>query len=285
MSKKSSLGLGLSELLSGVKNTSVNLREKDNSSLKYLAIDLLKPGKYQPRREMNKENLAELASSIKSQGIIQPILVRPTGKGNYEIIAGERRWRAAQLANLHEVPVVMKELPDRQAIALSLIENIQREDLNAIDAAISLQRLIDEFDVTHEEAASTIGKSRTAVTNLLRLLSLPAEIKNMVEQSLLEMGHARALLALESSKQLFAAKIIINKKLSVRASENLVNRLKQPPTKIHKVVDPNTKQLQKELTEKLSAKVSIQHTKHGKGKVIINYNSLDELDGILRHIK
>lgn len=285
MSKKSSLGLGLSELLSGAKNTSVNLREKNNSSLKYLAIDLLKPGKYQPRREMNKENLAELASSIKSQGIIQPIIVRPTGKGNYEIIAGERRWRAAQLANLHEVPVVMKELQDRQAIALSLIENIQREDLNAIDAAISLQRLIDEFAITHEEAASTIGKSRTAVTNLLRLLSLPAEIKNMVEQSLLEMGHARALLSLESSKQLFAAKIIINKKLSVRASENLVNRLKQPQTKVHKAVDPNTKQLQKELAEKLSAKVSIQHTKQGKGKVIINYNSLDELDGILKHIK
>lgn len=194
MSKKSGLGIGLSAILSDTKTISIS-SHSNKTSLKTLAIDLLKPGKYQPRRDMNKESLTELADSIRAQGIIQPLIVRPITGNNYEIIAGERRWRAAQLANLHEVPVVMKEIPDNQVIALSLIENIQREDLNALDTALSLQRLISEFDVTHENAALAIGKSRTAVTNLLRLLGLPDEIKNMMQESLLEMGHARALLA------------------------------------------------------------------------------------------
>ncbi|MBU0743988.1 MAG: ParB/RepB/Spo0J family partition protein [Gammaproteobacteria bacterium] len=284
MSKKSGLGIGLSAILSDTKTISIS-SHSNKTSLKTLAIDLLKPGKYQPRRDMNKESLTELADSIRAQGIIQPLIVRPITGNNYEIIAGERRWRAAQLANLHDVPVVMKEIPDNQVIALSLIENIQREDLNALDTALSLQRLISEFDVTHENAALAIGKSRTAVTNLLRLLGLPDEIKNMMQESLLEMGHARALLALDLEKQLIAAKIIITKSLSVRASEMLVKQLQKARKTSQKTFDPNTKQLQKNLSDKLATSVSILHTKKGKGKIIIKYNTLDELDGILQHIK
>ncbi len=284
MVKKSSLGTGLSELLSDIKTINTNT-ENSKTALKHLAIDLLKPGRYQPRRAMNKESLAELADSIRAQGIIQPLIVRPLTGGNYEIIAGERRWRAAQLVNLHEVPVVIREIHDKQVIALSLIENIQREDLNAIDTALSLQRLIAEFDMTHENAAVAIGKSRTVVTNLLRLLTLSEEIKNMIQQGLLEMGHARALLTLDLVKQMTAAKIIVTKNLSVRASEALVKQLQKPPTVTQSLVDPNTKQLQKRLSDTLAAAVNIQHTKKGKGKIVIKYNSLDELDGILRHIK
>lgn len=282
--KKKGLGIGLDELLSDIKTINTNV-ENNKTALKNLAIDLLKPGRYQPRRNMNKEALAELAESIRAQGIIQPLIVRPLTSGNYEIIAGERRWRAAQLANLHEVPVVIREIPDKQVIALSLIENIQREDLNAIDAALSLQRLISEFNITHENAALAIGKSRTVVTNLLRLLSLSEEIKNMVQQGLLEMGHARALLALDIAKQLAAAKIIIAKKLSVRGAESLVKQLQTPRLVTKGIIDTNTKQLQKELADKLAAAVNIFHTKKGKGKIIIKYNSLDELEGILRHIR
>jgi len=283
MSKKSSLGVGLSELLSDIKTINT-ITENNKTALKNLAIDLLKPGRYQPRRNMNKEALDELADSIRAQGIIQPLIVRPLTEGNYEIIAGERRWRAAQLANLHEVPVVIREIQDEQVIALSLIENIQREDLNAIDAAMSLQRLISEFSMTHENAALAIGKTRTVVTNLLRLLSLSEEIKNMVQQGLLEMGHARALLALDLAKQLLAAKIIVAKKLSVRASEALVKQLQLPRIIAKSAIDPNTKQLQKQLADKLAAAVNIYHTKKGMGKIVIKYNNLDELDGILKHI-
>lgn len=284
MIKKSSLGIGLSELLSDVKaiNTSVDISK---TALKHLAIDLLKPGKYQPRRNMNKEELTELADSIRTQGIIQPLIVRPLADGNYEIIAGERRWRAAQLAGLHEVPVVTKEIHDKQAIALSLIENIQREDLNAIDVALGLERLINEFSMTHEHAAMAIGKSRTVVTNLLRLLSLTEEIKNMVQQGLLEMGHARALLALDLNKQLLAARIIVAKNLSVRASEALVKKLQIPITVTKKAIDSNTKELQKQLATKLAATVNIYHTKKGRGKIVIKYNNLDELEGILSHVR
>jgi len=285
MAKKSSLGVGLKELLSDVKTPASSSNVKSSSALRTLAVDLLKPGKYQPRQDMAKEALAELADSIRSQGVIQPIVVRPDGCGNYEIIAGERRWRAAQLANLHEVPVVIKEISDKNVIAISLIENIQREDLNAIDTALGIQRLVDEFNMTHEIAAKAIGKSRTAVTNLLRLLSLSKEIKNMVQQNLLEMGHARALLALEVAKQLVAARIIVAKKLSVRASEELIKQLQNPRATKQTFVDTNTKQLQKELSSKLAAAVTINHTKKGKGKIIIKYNNLDELDGILKHIK
>jgi ParB family transcriptional regulator, chromosome partitioning protein len=284
MVKKSSLGIGLTELLSDIKTINTTV-ETGKALLKHLAVDLLKPGRYQPRRSMDKEALAELADSIRTQGIIQPIIVRPITGGNYEIIAGERRWRAAQLANLHEVPVVIKEIHDNQVIALSLIENIQREELNAIDTALSLQRLISEFSMTHENAAIAIGKSRTVVTNLLRLLGLCEEIKTMVQQGLLEMGHARALLTLDLVKQLAAAKIIVAKKLSVRASEALVKQLLKSPTITKSAIDPNTKQLQKQLSDKLAATVSICHTKKGKGKIVIKYNSLEELEGILGHIR
>jgi ParB family transcriptional regulator, chromosome partitioning protein len=288
MSKKSILGTGLSVLLSDIKPVapvSHAQTESNKTSLKTLAIDLLKPGRYQPRREMNKENLSELAESIRSQGIIQPLIVRPAFGSNYEILAGERRWRAAKLANLTEVPVVIREVQDKNVIALSLIENIQREDLNAIDTALSLQRLIAEFAMTHENAAAAIGKSRTVVTNLLRLLTLSQEIKDYIQQGLLEMGHARALLTLDLAKQLPAAKIIVAKNLSVRASEALVKQLQTPKTANKKIIDPNTKELQKQLTDKIGAKVDILHNKKGKGKITIKYNSLDELEGILRHIK
>lgn len=286
MAKKGGLGLGLSELLSDIKSVDSSDDQKNGkSALRSLAIDRLKPGKYQPRRDMDQEALAELADSIRIQGVIQPIMVRPTLDGSYEIIAGERRWRAAQLANLHEVPVVIREIPDKQVIALSLIENIQREDLNAIEIALSLQRLIDEFSMTHENAALAIGRSRTAVSNLLRLLELPVEIKNMLQQRLLDMGHARALLVLSSAKQIAAAKIVIAKKLSVRATETLVNQLQQPKSTAKSFIDPNTTQVQKWLADRLATSVKIHHTKKGQGKVVIKYNSLDELDGILKHIR
>jgi len=275
INKKRGLGLGLTELLS----ENVKLRQDR------LPIDKLKPGKYQPRRIMNQDALDELADSIRTQGIIQPIIVRKITNGNYEIIAGERRWRAAQLASLHEVPVVIRDISDEQTIALSLIENIQREDLNAIDTAISLQRLITEFSMTHESVASVVGKSRVTVTNLLRLLDLPEEIKNMVQQGKLEMGHARALLTLNTVKQIATAKIVIAKGLSARATENLVRQLQNPKIATKKLFDPNTMQLQKQISDKLSAPVKIQYAKKGgKGKIIIQYSSLDELEGILEHI-
>ena len=283
MTKKSSLGTGLKELLSDVKVQSDD--QGSRSALRTLAIDLLKPSRYQPRQEIGKDTLVELADSIRSQGVIQPVIVRPTGKGHYEIVAGERRWRAAQQAGLHEVPVVVKEIPDKSVMAISLIENIQREDLNVIDMALGIQRLIDEFRMTHDTAAKAIGKSRTSVTNLLRLLGLSKEIKEMVRQNLLEMGHARALLSLDKAKQLAAAKTIIAKRLSVRASENLIRKMQKPKVISNTFIDPNAASLQRELSSKLAAPVSIRHSKKGKGKIIIKYNSLDELEGILRHIR
>ncbi len=284
MNKKRGLGLGLTELLSDIKTGSIGV-QPSKSALKHLPVDMLKPGKYQPRRCMNQEALAELAESIRTQGIIQPVIVRLIAAGSYEIIAGERRWRAAQLASLHEIPVVIREISDEQAIALSLIENIQREELNAIDTAMSLQRLLDEFDMTHEEAALAVGKSRAAVTNLLRLLELSEEIKEMLQLGKLEMGHARALLTLTPAQQLTVAKIIINKGLSVRAAENLARQLQKPRDTAKKSFDPNISQLQKQLSTKLAAPVTIQHAKNGKGKILVKYNSLDELEGILAHIR
>lgn len=291
MAKKRGLGLGLSELLSDIQTISTTTtttkatESSINAGLRHLSIDLLKPGKYQPRRGMDKKSLEELAESIRTQGIIQPIVVRPIKGGGYEIIAGERRWRAAQLAKMQEVPVVTKEMADEQALAVSLIENIQREELNAIDTALSLQRLINEFSMTHENAALAIGKSRSAVTNLLRLLELADEIKEMVQEGALEMGHARALLTLEVTKRTYAAKIISSKKMSVRDAEKLVRQLQNPPAVKSRFIDPNTSNLQRDLADKLAAKVDIQHSKKGSGKIVIKYNNLDELDGILKHIK
>jgi ParB family chromosome partitioning protein len=279
MNKKRGLGLGLTALLSDIKTVNVD------GQLRHLPVDVLQPGKYQPRRGINKEALAELADSIRKQGIIQPVIVRTLTAGKYEIIAGERRWRAAQLAKLHEIPVIVRDISDEQAIALSLIENIQREDLSAIDTAMSLQRLINEFSITHENAAAIVGKSRTTVTNLLRLLELPEEIKNMIQLGELEMGHARALLTLDLTKQLTAAKIIVMRGLSTRGAESLVRQLQKPRVTTKRSVDPNTIHLQKQIADKLAAPVSIQHAKNGRGKIIIQYNSLDELEGILQHIR
>lgn len=283
--KKKGLGrnlndLGLNELLSDIASTNV-----PKSSLRTLAIDLLRPGKYQPRREMNKEALIELADSIRKQGIIQPIVVRTTFDGGYEIIAGERRWRAAQLATLHEVPVTIRDISDEQAMAMSLIENIQREDLNVIDTAVGLQRLIDEFNMTHEAVAASIGKSRATVTNLLRLLELTDEVKAMLQHAELEMGHARALLALASELQIQAARTVVERKMSVRETEKLVSRLQKPHNASAKEMDSNIKHLERELKDKIGAKVIISHHKNGKGKLTIDYNSLEELEGILGHIR
>lgn len=300
LTKKRGLGrglsdLGLGELLSDIKKIDTvsiqqneEIKAENGSILRKLPIDILQPGKYQPRQEFDQAALDELANSIRSQGIIQPIVVRSVGINNYEIIAGERRWRAAQMAGLQEVPTVIRDISDEQAIAMSLIENIQRENLNSIDAAMGLQRLIDEFGMTHQDAAAAVGKSRVTVTNLLRLLGLNEEVKRMVQKSDLEMGHARALLSLDLGKQLQAAKTIVAKSLSVRSAETLVQNLLQDVhnanAKIQKHLDPNVTKLQLQLRDKLGAEVFIKHAQNGKGKLIIQYNSLDELDGILGHI-
>lgn len=293
--KKRGLGRGLDALLGG--STAARAEEGANDSgplvqeniLKDLPIDLLQPGKYQPRNELNKESLEELAASIRAQGVIQPIVVRELSNnaGHYEIIAGERRWRAAQMANLHQVPAVIRDVPDGAAIAIALIENIQREDLNPVEEASALQRLIDEFDMTHQLAADAVGRSRAAVSNLLRLLSLNEEVRKLLEKGDLEMGHARAMLSLDEKTQIRVAREIASKGMSVREAEQLVRNLRnKPATKAsaEKKIDPNTQRLQDDLAEKLGAKVLFQHQANGKGKVILHYNNLDELDGILAHI-
>jgi ParB family transcriptional regulator, chromosome partitioning protein len=271
--------LGLNELLS-------NIKPETSTQLRKLPIDLMQPGKYQPRKDMDQEALQELANSIKAQGIIQPIVVRPISQNRYEIIAGERRWRAAQLANLHEVPAVVRDIPDEAAIAMSLIENIQREDLNAIEEAAALQRLIDEFGMTHQQIAETVGKSRTTITNLLRLLNLEKNVKTMLELGDIEMGHARALLALTNDMQFATAKNIVAKGLSVRETERLINSIqhkKQPAAT--KNIDPDINKLQTILADKIKAKIIIQHSQKGSGKLIVHYNSLDELEGIIEHFE
>jgi ParB family transcriptional regulator, chromosome partitioning protein len=256
--------------------------------LRQLPIEILQRGRYQPRREMAAEALQELADSIRSHGVLQPIIVRNIEKDNYEIIAGERRWRAAQLAGLTEIPVIIKNISDQATLAIALIENIQRENLNAVEEAIALQRLLDEFGMTHQQVAEAVGKSRTTVTNLLRLLNLVPEVKTLLEQKKIEMGHARALLALDSIKQIDAAQTIIRQNLSVRETERLVQSYQHPKTKIKagfKIADPDISGLQKDISDKLGAKVLLQHNKHGKGKMVIHYNNLDQLDGILSRIQ
>ena len=266
--------------------------------LAHLPLDLLQRGKYQPRIDMRQESLQELADSIKAQGIVQPIVVRPVDGAapgesqRYEIIAGERRWRAAQIAGLPTVPAVIRRVPDEAAIAMALIENIQREDLNPLEEARALDRLISEFGITHQQAADAVGRSRAAVSNLLRLLELPPEISAFVERRELEMGHARALLGLtQRRQQVEVGQLVAKKSLSVRETEALVRCMlnKSGGTTIGrdtaKGLDPNVQRLQDELTEKLGAPVQIQHTGSGKGKVVVSYHSLDELDGILAHIR
>jgi ParB family chromosome partitioning protein len=261
-----------------------------------LPLDLLQRGKYQPRVDMRQETLDDLASSIKAQGVVQPIVVRPIGtpapgeSQRYEIIAGERRWRAAQLAGLADIPAIVRRIPDEAAIAVALIENIQRENLNSLEEAHALERLINEFQLTHQQCADAIGRSRAAVTNLLRLLEAAPEVCELVANHSLEMGHARALLGLTNKrKQAEVGAQVANKGLSVRETEALVRRLQQPEAAKNSAPagssDPNVQRLEQELAEKLGAKVLIQHASSGKGKVVVNYNSLDELDGILAHIK
>jgi len=261
-----------------------------------LPLDLLQRGKYQPRTDMRQETLQELADSIKAQGVIQPIVVRPVGtpaageSQRYEIIAGERRWRAAQLAGLGEIPAVIRAIPDEAAIAVALIENIQRENLNPLEEARALERLITEFQLTHQEAAEAVGRSRAGVSNLLRLLELAPEVCERVERREIEMGHARALLALPSRKQQAeVATLVATKGLSVRDTEALVRRMSQggatSAVSNDGARDPNVQRLEQELADKLGAKVAIQHSTGGKGKLVVSYNSLDELDGILAHIQ
>jgi ParB family chromosome partitioning protein len=285
--KKRGLGKGLDALLGEGSNIS-SAASAENGSLKVLAIDLIKRGPFQPRRDFDQDSLDSLADSIKTQGLVQPILVRPVeGKNSYEIVAGERRWRAAQIAGLHDIPVIIKDVSDNEAMCLALIENIQRQDLNPLEEAGALERLINEFEMTHDAVAEAVGRSRPAVSNLLRLLELDDRVKNMVETGRLDMGHARALLSLSSPKQLEAASRIVKQGLSVRATENLVrqfldNNQQNRPKKDSK--DPNIARLESDLSQRLAAKVSITHQSTGRGKLQIGYNSLDELEGILKKL-
>jgi ParB family transcriptional regulator, chromosome partitioning protein len=281
MVKVKGLGRGLDALLGGDDQP-----PSPESALRELPIDALQPGKYQPRSHMEPAALTELAESIKAQGVMQPILARPLESGRFEIIAGERRWRAARMAGLTTVPALIREIPDQQALAAALIENIQREDLNPIEEAFALARLKDEFELTHQQVADAVGKSRAMVTNLLRLISLEEEAKKLLEHGDLEMGHARALLALSSDKQIAAARTVVAKGLSVRQTEALVRDYeKEKPAKEIVREDPNVRQLLSDLSDRLGAPVQLKQEKGGKGKLVISYNSLDELDGILAHIK
>ena len=288
-SKRRGLGRGLDVLLGGSQHEA-DSPGSEGERLRSLPIEQLQPGKYQPRSQMDPARLQELADSIRAQGMIQPIVVRAIGRDRYEIIAGERRWRAAQLAELRDVPVVLREVDDHAALAMALIENIQREDLNPLEEAVALQRLIDEFALTHQQAADAVGRSRAAVSNLLRLLDLPQAIRPFIEKRELEMGHARALLSLPVPKQQAEVGALVAKKgLSVRETEALVRRLiahaggaKGKPGRRSK--DPDIQRLENDLADKLGATVELQHSSTGKGKLVINYHSLDELDGILAHI-
>jgi ParB family transcriptional regulator, chromosome partitioning protein len=278
---KRGLGRGLDALLGDVGAA----KETANTS-HTLPIEHLQRGKFQPRKDMNPEKLQELADSIKAQGIIQPIVVRKLDQNKYEIVAGERRWRAAQLAGLQQVPVVVKDIDDRATMAIALIENIQRQDLNPLEEAEALRRLLDEFTMTHQQIADAVGKSRVTVTNLLRLMELHPEVKKLLISGQLEMGHARALLSLDGPKQIAIAQKIAKEGLTVRMAEKLVKEsqaeAKPPKTKS---IDHDTIRLQNELTAKLGAKVLIEHKENGAGKLVIAYASLEELDGILEQIR
>jgi len=282
--KKPALGRNLSSMLSQTTLRHVTERGSDDE-LRQLPLDVIHPGRYQPRSVFDEEKLEELASSIRAQGVVQPIVVRPAGDGEFELIAGERRWRAAQLAEIADIPAVVRDVSDEVAVAMSLIENIQREDLNPLEEATALRRLIDEFQMTHQEAADAVGRSRAAVSNLLRLLELVQEVKDMVDVRSIEMGHARALLSLDEELQIQAAREVINRRLSVRETETLVRRLLHPKKPSERRIDPDILRLQNHLGEMLGARVKIQHQASGKGKLVISYNSADEFDGILERLK
>lgn len=303
MIKKRGLGRGLEALLSAspaaraqqeippplLTEPVLPRRTATDGELRNLPLDLIQRGKYQPRTDMKAESLEDLASSIRAQGVVQPILVRRlAAPGHFEIIAGERRWRAAQLAGLQEIPAVIRDVPDESALAMALIENIQRESLNPLEEAVALARLVNEFSLTHQEVAEAVGRSRAAVSNLLRLLELDADVKLLVEQGKLEMGHARALLALPLSMQCEVARRVAAKGLSVRETEKLVRQLLADtgtPKSTLQHEDPDIARFKQSLSERLGAAVDIEHSVKGKGKLVISYNSLDELEGILSHIQ
>ena len=282
MIKMKGLGRGLDALLSGSD-------AKAEDELRNLPVERMKPGKYQPRTHMDQDSLAELAASIKAQGVMQPILVRAVdttpGAERYEIVAGERRWRAAQLAGLTEVPVLVRTIPDEQALAMALIENIQRENLNPLEEAQGLQRLIDEFGLTHQQAADAVGRSRPAASNLLRLLQLTAPVQEMLMTGQIDMGHARALLPISTGQQVGVAQRIIQKGLSVRETERLVQQLLNPPKHApEKTIDRDLLSLQERLSDGLGTNVAIRSNKKGAGKVTIEFSSLDQLDGLISRL-
>jgi ParB family chromosome partitioning protein len=296
MTKKKRLGRGLDALLSKPvsETAAVTGAHDDAEGLLYLPVDLLQRGQYQPRVDIRQDTLEELAKSIQVQGVVQPIVARriqKTGKTQrYEIVAGERRWRAAQMAGLQDIPTIVRDIPDESAIAMALIENIQRENLNPLEEARALDRLIREFDLTHQEGADAVGRSRASVSNLLRLLDLSDKVSSMLETRQIEMGHARALLSITDKTQQFdAARQVVKKRMSVRETEQLVRHmLSGKGNKTQGSADSkdnDIRRLEKDITDRLGAKVRIDHTKKGSGKLVISYNSLDELDGILKHIK
>ena len=276
MTKQKGLGRGLDALLSG--NGNADFAEE---SLQSLEIARLQPGKYQPRTNMDQVALAELAESIKAQGVMQPILVRPISADQYEIIAGERRWRAAQLAGLTEVPALIRKVADESALAMSLIENIQRENLNPLEEAMGIQRLINEFGMTHQTAGEALGNSRSTISNLLRLLNLSAPVQELMMQGKIDMGHGRALLSLAPVQQIKIANVIVQKQLSVRETEKIVNQIEHPVLKKVKNLDRDLLRLQEDVSERLGAQVAIKPKKNGQGNIVIHYTSLDQLDDIL----
>jgi ParB family chromosome partitioning protein len=287
--KKKGLGRGLDALLGGASVSAMQeeAAQVDQRELQYLPLDLIQRGKYQPRRDMDATALEELAQSIKAQGVMQPIVVRPIGEGRFEIIAGERRWRASQQAGLDTIPAMVREVPDEAAIAMALIENIQREDLNPIEEAVALQRLQQEFELTQQQVADAVGKSRVTVSNLLRLIALPEEIKTLLAHGDLEMGHARALLGLPAERQVEGARHVVARGLTVRQTEALVRQWlkdKDQPAREERL-DPDIQRLEQRLAERLGSPVQIRHSQKGKGQLIIRYSSLDELQGVLAHIR
>lgn len=283
VSKKRGLGRGLDALLGDISQDESSL----NDSLQHFPLDMIQPGKYQPRMDMSQESLEELADSIRAQGLVQPIVVRPVEGGHYEIIAGERRWRAAKLAGLESVPVLIKEVSDRSAIAMALIENIQRENLNPMEEANALHRLREEFEMTHQQTADAVGKSRATISNLLRLRNLNDDVKKLLENCDLEMGHARALLALEGESQSSAALQIVEKSLSVRETEQLVRRLLKPDSAAQQPAMPamdEIREIEQRIVDKLGERVSIKHRANGKGKLVFDYANVDELKQLISQI-
>ena len=290
MAKKKPLGRNLNALLGKTRAAAEKKDpEGEKSALKDLPLDVIQPGRYQPRSAMDPDKLEELAESIRAQGLVQPVVVRPLAKpGTYELIAGERRWRATRMAGMDTIPAIVRDVADEATLALALIENIQRENLNPLEEAGALRRLIEEFELTHGQAAQSVGRSRVAVSNLLRLLELVPEVRELVDQRLIDMGHARALLGLTGNEQVQAARQVINLDLSVRQTEALVRRMKEgkpekkPPAPPK---NPDIERLEQELTETLCAPVSLKHQSSGKGQMTIRYTTLDELDGILERLK